>query len=234
MMDTHTESPHNYGIADDHAGAMEKITSLTSLVTKVKPEVFTQAGLASLAGLPELKSLVVYDAELPSSSLVALAGATKLETLQVGICDLDDLSPLKSLPKLSELYFDACSLAELRRLPAAMRAGFSSLTRLTGLYSIDQVFSSQAEFDVLSELDGLKELVLEGPFYRPPNWDENPDAPLPAELSRMKFNLTVRCHLSCSPQVDSALESICLDHRRHSPYLSNTPLTHLFDRGCRS
>ncbi|KAI8465641.1 MAG: hypothetical protein J3K34DRAFT_83827 [Monoraphidium minutum] len=52
------ESPVNYGLTDHHCAPLERLTALTSLLIKVKPEAFSSAGLASLASLPDLRSLV--------------------------------------------------------------------------------------------------------------------------------------------------------------------------------
>lgn len=45
-------------MTDDHCQPVERLTTLTSLLIKVKPEAFSQHGLASLVSLPDLQSLV--------------------------------------------------------------------------------------------------------------------------------------------------------------------------------
>ena len=145
---------HNYSQDTVFVTDLTPLAGLTRLqILSIPAEV---KSLAPLAGLTELRSLNLYtrngnSSYYPLTDISALSGMTKLASLNIGLGDVKDLSPISGLANLTELYlygnFDCPDLQFL-----------SGLTKLRTLQITPYNGEGAATLSSLKGLENLTEL----------------------------------------------------------------------------
>ena len=158
------------------------VTDLTPLAGLTRLQILSipaeVKSLAPLAGLTELRSLNLYtrngnSSYYPLTDISALSGMTKLASLNIGLGDVKDLSPISGLANLTELYLDGdfncpdlqflSGLAKLTTLSLELGdvkdlSPVSGLTSLTDLQIYGNFSCSDLQF--LSGLTKLRTLQI--------------------------------------------------------------------------
>ena len=167
---------HNYSQDTVFVTDLTPLAGLTRLqILSIPAEV---KSLAPLAGLTELRSLNLYtrngnSSYYPLTDISALSGMTKLASLNIGLGDVKDLSPISGLANLTELYLDGdfncpdlqflSGLAKLTTLSLELGdvkdlSPVSGLTSLTDLQIYGNFSCSDLQF--LSGLTKLRTLQI--------------------------------------------------------------------------
>ena len=126
---------------------MSPLTSLTNLrFLEIHGD---SADLSILAGLPNLKDLVIADTNI--SDLSSVAGLINLESLAFSNDNISDISGLAGLTNLKYIHTWGNPFSNL-----------SPLARLTKLETLDICGAELSDLSPLAGLTGLKELYLAG------------------------------------------------------------------------
>lgn len=148
---------HNYSQDTVFVTDLTPLAGLTRLqILSIPAEV---KSLAPLAGLTELRSLNLYtrngnSSYYPLTDISALSGMTKLASLNIGLGDVKDLSPISGLANLTQLYlYGNFNCPDLQFL--------SGLAKLTNL-SIE--LGDVKDLSPVSGLTSLTDLQIYGNF----------------------------------------------------------------------
>ncbi len=171
---------HHAGIDDEGLHMLDQFEGLSVLSLRALAGL-SDAGLETIAGLPQLEQLFLVDNRITGRGLASLVALTRLQVLDIRGCTAiaaDDLRPLADLPRLRVLRLGGPRICDdallvLRDFPALQSLtveqapisdqGLTNLTKLAltefNLAHCDQVTDEGIQV-LLEELDGLHHLAL--------------------------------------------------------------------------
>lgn len=148
----------------DQKPTLSSLSSLSKLKTlDLTGCRFDAADLSILAALPSLTDLVLADCNL--STIDALAGATKLECLDLDSNTIRNLGVLSGMENLRELGLQHNAVTDLEELSGLTKLekldiSNNAVTSLKPLASCIRLTQLTADSNQLSSLEGLENLVL--------------------------------------------------------------------------
>lgn len=152
-------------------------------------EKINDAALSSLAGLTDVRFLVLEDTRITEKSLEVVSQLKTLQVLNIRNTPLQDLSRLEELPALESLMVDfskvrnerfssLARIPRLRLLSAASTqmsdAGLAALSKSSSLEELNISYANLGEHGLapLQAMSNLKVLVLQKSVFNPTDLEE--------------------------------------------------------------